>query len=196
MAKFNSFNLGSEAFVYIAYASDDTGTGFTLTFNASLNYIAILSTNIEIPTPVVGDFAGLWKNYKGANGSNGTNGTNGPAPFAVTVDGQGVVLVSGAVSEWVYIPYNFTITGWVILGDVTGSIEFDIWVDTLANFPPTVADSIVGDVPPTVTTARFNSGSDLTNWDTSLAAGSVLMVNIESVSAFTKAKIILTGVLA
>ena len=59
---------GASAFVYIAYASDDTGTDFTLTFDPALNYIAIKATTTEITTPVVGDFAGLWKNYKGADG--------------------------------------------------------------------------------------------------------------------------------
>lgn len=65
---------GEDAFVYIAYASDDSGTDFTLVFNPALNYIAILSTNTEIASPVVGDFAGLWKNYKGATGDTGLTG--------------------------------------------------------------------------------------------------------------------------
>ena len=52
---------GDDAYVYIAYASDDQGTDFTLTFNPTLNYIAILSTDTEIPSPVVADFTGLWK---------------------------------------------------------------------------------------------------------------------------------------
>lgn len=72
---------GDNAYVYIAYASDANGTGFTLTFNPSLDYIAIKLTTTEIPTPVAADFAGLWKNYKGAAGTNGqgvpTGGTTG-----------------------------------------------------------------------------------------------------------------------
>ncbi|NLD20735.1 MAG: hypothetical protein GX663_10960, partial [Clostridiales bacterium] len=66
---------GEDAFVYIAYADDDIGTGFTLTFDANKNYIAIKSTNTEIANPVVGDFAGLWKNYKGAKGDDGDAAT-------------------------------------------------------------------------------------------------------------------------
>jgi hypothetical protein len=65
---------GDDAYCYIAYASDDIGTDFTTTFNAALNYIAILSTDTEIPSPAVGDFAGLWKNYKGATGAPGASG--------------------------------------------------------------------------------------------------------------------------
>lgn len=66
---------GHDAYVYIAYADDASGSGFTNTFNASKNYIAILSTDTEIPTPVVGDFAGLWKKYKGETGEKGDAAT-------------------------------------------------------------------------------------------------------------------------
>ena len=66
---------GHDAYVYIGYADDAIGTGFTLTFNASKDYIAILSTDTEIPSPVVGDFAGLWKKYKGETGETGNAAT-------------------------------------------------------------------------------------------------------------------------
>ena len=68
---------GEDAFVYIAYASDASGTGFTTTYDSGLDYIAIRSTTTAIASPVAGDFAGLWKKYKGEPGTNGTNGTNG-----------------------------------------------------------------------------------------------------------------------
>ncbi len=75
---------GDDAYVYIAYASDSIGTGFTLTFNAALDYIAIKNTTVAIPSPVVGDFTGLWKKYKGETGPVGPAGpgsgdVNGPA---------------------------------------------------------------------------------------------------------------------
>lgn len=57
---------GDSAFVYIAYASDASGTDFTMTFDPLLDYIAILSTDTEIVSPAVGDFAGLWKNLGGS----------------------------------------------------------------------------------------------------------------------------------
>ncbi|MEI6529684.1 MAG: hypothetical protein WCN88_04830 [Candidatus Falkowbacteria bacterium] len=76
---------GVSAYVYIAYASDASGTGFTLTFNASLDYIAIKSTTVAISSPSVSDFTGLWKNYKGVTGSNGTNGTDGKGIVSITL---------------------------------------------------------------------------------------------------------------
>jgi hypothetical protein len=68
---------GASAYVYIAWASDASGTGFTTTFNAALDYIAILSTDTAIETPAAEDFAGLWKNYKGATGEQGLTGNDG-----------------------------------------------------------------------------------------------------------------------
>lgn len=92
---------GDDAYVYIAYASDDTGTGFTTTFNASLNYIAVKTTTSPIASPAVGDFAGLWKNYKGATGATGSTGETGAdawSPiFAVVTDTERRVL---QVSGW------------------------------------------------------------------------------------------------
>jgi hypothetical protein len=70
---------GANAYVYIAYASDDSGTGFTTTFDAALDYIAVLSTDTEIASPVASDFTGLWKNYKGATGAQGPQGEQGEA---------------------------------------------------------------------------------------------------------------------
>jgi len=50
---------GQSAFVYIAYASDDGGTDFTMTFNPDLDYIAIRSTTAAIPFPNASNFTGL-----------------------------------------------------------------------------------------------------------------------------------------
>lgn len=56
---------GQSAYVYIAYADDSNGAGFTNTFHSSKNYIAIKTTISPIVTPIASDFAGLWKKYKG-----------------------------------------------------------------------------------------------------------------------------------
>jgi len=69
---------GADAFVYIGYASDNSGSDFTMVFSSALDYIAILSTDTEIPTPGASDFAGLWKKYKGEQGQTGSQGPVGP----------------------------------------------------------------------------------------------------------------------
>jgi hypothetical protein len=68
---------GASSFVYIAYASDDTGTDFTTTFDSSLDHIAIKETTTAIGSPSSSDFTGLWKNYKGATGPTGAQGPQG-----------------------------------------------------------------------------------------------------------------------
>lgn len=50
--------------VYIAYADDAIGTGFTTVFNPAKEYIGIIASPTPL-TPVVGDFLGYWKNYTG-----------------------------------------------------------------------------------------------------------------------------------
>ena len=47
---------GASAYVYIAHASDDSGTGFTLVDNPSLNYISIITTTSPIASPTFSNF--------------------------------------------------------------------------------------------------------------------------------------------
>lgn len=78
---------GASAYVYVAYASDATGTAFTTVFDSSKNYIAIKTTTSPIASPQASDFTGLWKNYAGATGATGatgaagTNGNDGASAF-------------------------------------------------------------------------------------------------------------------
>lgn len=62
---------GITYYVYCAYADDNIGTGFTTTFNASKEWDARLVVTTQIQTLVVGNFAGLWRNWKGATGAAG-----------------------------------------------------------------------------------------------------------------------------
>jgi len=50
--------------VYIAYADDAFGLNFTTTFNPVMEWIGIIASPTPL-VPVVGDFAGKWKNYTG-----------------------------------------------------------------------------------------------------------------------------------
>ena len=112
---------GASAYVYIAYASDSSGTGFTTTFNASLDYIAVKPTTSPIASPSASDFTGLWKNYKGATGatgatgaagSNGTNGADGAKWYSGSTDPSSG---TGANGDF-YLQTGVGSTG--IIGDV------------------------------------------------------------------------------
>lgn len=67
---------GSSAYVYIAYADDAAGNGFS-TNPSGKNYIAIINSTTPIATPTAANFAGQWHLWTGATGAAGTNGTNG-----------------------------------------------------------------------------------------------------------------------
>lgn len=102
------------------------------------------------------------------------------------LDGGGATLTTGAKKVYITVPVACTITSWRIMADQSGSIVLDIWKDSLANFPPTVADTITAAAKPTLTTATNANSSTLTGWTTALAAGDVLEVNVDSVTSVTK----------
>lgn len=113
------------------------------------------------------------------------------------IDGGGSTITTG-LKGFVSIPISGVIRKWRILSiDTTGpatagAIVIDIWKDTYANYPPTVADTITASDKPTVTaSANKNEGTSLTGWTTTITAGDVLAFNVDSVTSFTKVAITL-----
>lgn len=100
-------------------------------------------------------------------------------------------LVAGAKS-YRYVPFACTITAVTVNGDQSGSAVIDIWVDSRANYPPTVADTITLSDKPTVTTALISHDTSLT-WSTlSVAADSFVGFAVDSTSGFTALDITLS----
>jgi len=62
-------------YLYIAYALDSVGTGFTTTFNSTYNFIAFLNSPTEILSLVQSDFNGLWSKYMNNTSSGTGSGT-------------------------------------------------------------------------------------------------------------------------
>jgi hypothetical protein len=126
-----------------------------------------------------------------------SNGASAPAwatqntAVSLVVDGNGAPFSTG-VKAYLQIPFAATITAVTLLADQTGSVVVDIWKDTYANFPPTVADSICGASKPTITASNKYTDSTLTGWTTSITANDVLAFNIDSVTSITKLTISLT----
>jgi len=108
------------------------------------------------------------------------------ATLFVEIDGGGSTITTG-VKRDVIADFGFTITGWTLLGDQSGSIVIDIWKDTLANYPPTVADTITASAKPTLSTATNNQSSTLTGWTTTVAANDCLRFNVDSITTLTRA---------
>ena len=99
--------------------------------------------------------------------------------------------ISANDTVWVRVPYSGTITKVSLLADASGSIVVDIWKDTYANYPPTVADTICAAAKPTLSSANKSEDSTLTGWTTAVTAGDVLKFNVDSVSGLTQVALLL-----
>lgn len=107
------------------------------------------------------------------------------------IDGGGAVIATGVAGTGVQAPFACTIDSVTLLADVSGSIVIDIWKDTYANYPPTVADSICASAKPTLSSAIKSEDTTLTGWTKTIAAGDVLYFNVDSCSTITKVSLIL-----
>lgn len=90
--------------------------------------------------------------------------------------------ITTGVKARVWFPFPCKIIGWTILANASGSIVIDVWKDTYANHPPTVADTIAGSEKPTLSSAQKNQDLTLTTWTQNVAAGDILFFNVDSAS--------------
>jgi hypothetical protein len=132
--------------------------------------------------------AGLWRLY--------------PEKKSIFIDGSGSAIATGVVGHRL-IPWACTIVGVTALattvsGDNSGSIVVDIWAESYANYSDTVPDN--GDsicdngsatTPVTITAGIKSEDTTLTNWTTTLAAGTVLRFNVDSCTDVKQLEIIL-----
>lgn len=110
-----------------------------------------------------------------------------------TVGIKGGAAVSTGVHCDMYIPYGIYLAGWTILPDQSGSIVFDIWKDTYAAGPPTIADTITASDKPTLTTTTKAQGTALTGWTKYIPEGSWLRLNVDSCTSCTFVTLTLHG---
>lgn len=106
------------------------------------------------------------------------------------IDGLGAQISTGIKGD-LSIDFAGTINQVTMLADVSGSIVVDIWKDTYANFPPTVADTITAAAKPTITTATKSQDTTLTGWIKTIVAGNVLRFNVDSCTTITRLLMIL-----
>lgn len=111
--------------------------------------------------------------------------------IGITIDGGGSAITTG-VKGYKSFPIAGTITSVRMLADVSGSCVIDIWKDTYANYPPTVADTITAAAKPTISTAVKSEDSTLTGWTTSINAGDIFGFNVDSATTITRVTLELT----
>lgn len=110
--------------------------------------------------------------------------------------GDGTNTISTGVQGFFSCPITGTITKVRLLSSdaavTSGSIVIDIWKDTYANYPPTVADTITASAKPTITTATKSEDSTLTGWTTAVTAGDIFGLNVDSVTSIKRVSLELT----
>jgi len=107
--------------------------------------------------------------------------------FGITVDGSGAVITNG-VKGYLVMPYNATIIGWDIIGNVSGDCMVDIWKNTTI---PTSADTITGTETPYLNNQQINSDNNLTNFNTGLFINDILAFNVISASTVSRINVII-----
>lgn len=173
---------GTVTSVSVVTANGVSGTVATATTTPAITLVlgAITPTSVVIGTPL-------------AVASGGTNGSTLTAQIRFDVNGGGATLPTGVVTACWVAPHAGTITGYTILGDgsTTGSIVFDLWEDSYANFPPTVADTITASAKPTVSSALKAQSTTLTGWTLPFAKGAIIRANVDSVTSWPFATLVL-----
>lgn len=114
-------------------------------------------------------------------GSGGGTAGSDKGSFGSSIDISSVGTVG-----YITIPYNGTITGWQVIGDVTGNCVFDVW-KSAAGVIPTAANNITGAEAPTLTAQQINSNLALTTWTTTVTAGDIVGVLLSSASVLSQA---------
>lgn len=170
----NTLIVLSSASGSVTTVSVATANGFAATVaNATTTPAITLTTSIT----------GLLKGNGTAISAASSNVT--VRPFGITIDGGGATITTGIKGD-IVVPYACTITGWTLLGDQSGSIVVDVWKDTYANYPPTVADTITGADKPTISAATKGQNLTLALWTTAVAAGDTLRFNVDSITTLTR----------
>jgi hypothetical protein len=119
--------------------------------------------------------------------------------IVASVDGGGSAITAGEIGTPIYMNYSGAITGWTVSADQAGSIVFDIWKEAdsydaggVMDNAPAVADTIVNaGTKPTLSSQRAKHSTTLTSWTTTFAAGDTIIINVDSASTLTRAKLIL-----
>lgn len=125
------------------------------------------------------------------NGSNVAAAVDDVATILIPVDGAGSAITTGIKKPYIFVDFGCTITAATLLADQSGSISMDVIACSYANFDagsthPVSGDKIDASAPPTITTATKSQDTTLTGWATTVAAGTVLTVNVLSATTIQK----------
>lgn len=135
----------------------------------------------------------LWRRNAGDSGWDavGAGSSGEVSTLNFIIDGGGATISTGVKGD-IVVDFACTITAVTLLANQSGSIVVDLWKDSYANFPPTGADSITASAKPTISGATKAQDTTLTGWTTSVAAGDIIRVNVDSVTSHQRVTLALT----
>lgn len=113
-----------------------------------------------------------------------------------TISGGGSAITAGLKEGAIEIPFDCTITGWSLYScdslTTSGSIVLDLWLDSYANYPPAVADTLIPTgTKPTISSSTKGQSSSMSGWTTSLTKGKSLRINVDSCTSIKAAVLVL-----
>lgn len=177
---------GTDIAAINASLSGKQNSDATLTALASYDSNGILvqtATNTFIGRTIVGTADQITVNDGSGVSANPTISlaTNAKrVQFGITIDGGGAVITTG-VKGYLRVPVAMTITGWEITADQSGSTVIDVWKDTYANYPPTVADAIFTTKPTLSSVIKNqNLAPTFVGAGATVAAGDYIAFNVDS----------------
>ncbi len=104
------------------------------------------------------------------------------------IDGGGSTISTGTKGH-IVIDGDYTVTGWTVIADQSGSIVVDVKRATYTNFPTTT--SIAGTELPTLSSAQKAEDLTLSSWTTTLSARDVLEFAVNSATTVQRVTIAL-----
>ena len=111
--------------------------------------------------------------------------------IAFTIDGGGAAITTGIKGD-IRLPFAGTIISVALSAPKeAGSIVIDVWKDTTANYPPTIADTITAAAKPTLVAARISLDAVLTGWTKTFAVGDYLLFTVDSITTVTLVTLVL-----
>lgn len=173
-------SLTDNATNYVERTAAGTVSKNTTAFTAGKIPMAKVTTSSGAITAVVDQ-----RFYQGLGGS-------GVVIALPVVIGDGANTITTGVKGYIEIPFDCTIVANRLGADASGSIVIDIWKDTYANYPPTVADTITASAKPTLSSAIKSQDTTLTGWTTAVTAGDWLGFNVDSITTCTQVTLSLT----
>lgn len=154
------------------------------------NFVAIsapasVTSDYTITLPAAGGAANEVLQY---NASQVASFVSNTRTLNFVIDGGGSAITTGKKGV-IVLDGDYTVTGWTIIADQSGSIVVDVNRATYANFPTTA--SIAGSELPTLSTAQKAEDLTLSSWTTSLSARDVLEFEVDSVTTVTRVTVAL-----